>query len=87
MAVKEYKAVSAVGGQLVVRAYYSATAHDVKRFREAVRADLPHPLLSVYVDGGSEFMAEFEQARQDLDRTEGALTPLRAAAPQATVEP
>ena len=86
MAVKEFKAVSAVGKQLVARVYYNATANNANRFLEAVRAVLPHPLLSVRVDGGSEFMAEFEQACQDLDRTEGTLTPLRAAAPQATVE-
>ena len=50
----------------MARAYSRATAHNAKRFLEAVRNDLPHPLLSVQVDGGSEFRADFEQACQAL---------------------
>ena len=64
--LKEFKAISPVGKQLVARAYSRATAHNAKRFLEAVRNDLPHPLLSVQVDGGSEFRADFEQACQAL---------------------
>ena len=64
--LKEFKAVSPVGKQLVARAYTRATAHSAKRFLEALQADLPHPLLSIQVDGGSEFMAGFEQACQEL---------------------
>ena len=47
---------------------------------------LPFPLLSVQVDGGSEFMAGFEDACEELRRTEGALTPARPAAPEAPME-
>ena len=64
--LKEFKAVSPLGKQLVARAYARATAHSAKRFLQAVQADLPHPLLSIQVDGGSEFMADFEQACRDL---------------------
>ena len=64
--LKEFKAVSPVGKQLVARAYSRATAHNAKRFLAAVQADLPHRLVSIQVDGGSEFMADFEQACQDL---------------------
>ena len=64
--LKEFKAVSPVGKQLVARVYSRATARNAKRFLDAVRADLPHDLLSVQVDGGSEFRAAFEQACEAL---------------------
>ena len=64
--LKEFKAVSPVGKQLVARVYSRATARNAKRFPDAVRADLPHDLLSVQVDGGSEFRAAFEQACEEL---------------------
>ena len=50
---------------------------EAKRFLEAVRADLPHPLPSVQVDDGSEFMADFELARQDLGIPLHVLPPRR----------
>ena len=66
--LKEFKTISPVGKRLVTRVYYGATANNAKRFLEAVHTDLPHDLFSVPVDGGSEFMADFEQACQDLAR-------------------
>ena len=75
--LKEFKAVSPVGKQLVARAYSRATAHNAKRFLAAVQADLPHPLVSIQVDGGSEFMADFEQACQDLSIPLYVLPPRR----------
>ena len=75
--LKEFKAVSPVGKQLVARAYSRATAHNAKRFLAAVQADLPHPLVSIQVDGGSEFMADFEQACQDLNIPLYVLPPRR----------
>lgn len=75
--LKEFKAVSPIGKQLVARAYSRATAHNAKRFLEAVQADLPHLLVSVQVDGGSEFMADFERACRDLDIPLYVLPPRR----------
>ena len=60
--LKEFKAVSPVGKHPVARAHSRATARNAERLLDAVRAEMPHELLSVQVDGGSEFMAEFEQA-------------------------
>ena len=64
--LKEFKAVSPVGEHMVARAYSRATANNARRLLDAVRADMPHELLSIQVDGGSEFMAEFEAAREEL---------------------
>ena len=64
--LKEFKAVSPVGKQMVVQVSGRATARNAKRFLETVRAQLPFPLVSAQVDGGSEFRADFEQACEDL---------------------
>ena len=79
--LKEFKAVSPVGKQMVVQVFSRATARNAKRFLETVRAQLPFPLVSAQVDGGSEFRADFEQA---LRRTEDP--PLRAAAQAAPTQ-
>ena len=47
---------------MAARACSRATASNARRFPDAVRNDLPHRLAAVQVDGGSEFMARFEQA-------------------------
>ena len=54
-----------------------ATARNAQRFLQAVIEDLPFPLHSVQVDGGSEFRAEFEQASQQLDIPQFVLPPRR----------
>ena len=56
----EFRAVSPVGKHMVTRVYSRATARNARRFLQAVIEDLPFPLHSVQVDGGSEF----EQACQ-----------------------
>lgn len=60
--IKEFKAVCPITRQLVTRAYSSATAHNARRFLAVLCRELPIPVRSIQVDGGSEFMAEFEQA-------------------------
>ena len=60
--IKEFKAVSPVDKFMVTQSYSRATSHNAKRFLQTVIDELPYPLLSIQVDGGSEFMAEFEQA-------------------------
>ena len=64
--LKEFKAVSPIGKQMVVQAFSRATAHNARRFLETVRNQLPFPLVSAQVDGGSEFRADFEQACKEL---------------------
>ena len=41
--LKEFKATCPIGKQLVARVYSRATAHNARRFLEAVREDLPYP--------------------------------------------
>ena len=60
--IKEFKAVSPVDKFMVTRSYSRATARNAECFLRDVIDDLPYSLLSIQVDGGSEFMAEFEQA-------------------------
>lgn len=58
--LKAFKAISPVGKWRGARVYARAPARSATRFLEAVAADMP--LHSVPGDGGSEFMAEFEQS-------------------------
>lgn len=46
----------------VVEAYRSATAGNAKKFLETLLSRAPFPVRGIQVDGGSEFMAEFEEA-------------------------
>lgn len=49
----------------VVEAYRSATAGNAKKFLNTLLQRAPYPVKAIQVDGGSEFMAEFEQACAD----------------------
>jgi transposase InsO family protein len=49
----------------VLQACKRATANNAKRFLETVQERMPFQVKAVQVDGGSEFMAEFEQACQE----------------------
>ena len=64
--IKEFKAVCPTSKQMVMRAYSTATALNAKRFLNGLIKDLPFPLRSIQVDGGSEFRAEFEDACKEL---------------------
>ena len=75
--LKEFKALSPIDKQLVARAFSRATAGNAKRFLEIVREELPFPLISVQVDGGSEFRADFERACEELDIALFVLPPKR----------
>jgi putative transposase len=46
----------------VVEAYRSATAGNARKFLNTLLERTPFPVRGIQVDGGSEFMAEFEQA-------------------------
>jgi len=46
--------------------YGDATSHSAKKFLLELLDNLPFPIISIQVDGGSEFMGEFEAACLDL---------------------
>src|SRR3989304_2790046 len=48
----------------VLEAHSRATAHAAAGFLDTVLARMPFSVKAIQVDGGSEFMAEFETARQ-----------------------
>ena len=76
--IKEFKAVGPTRKQMVMRAYRSATAVNAKRFLQDLIKDLPFPPISIQVDGGSEFMAEVENACQSLQIPLYVLPPKRS---------
>ncbi len=49
----------------VVEAYRSATAGNARKFLNTLIERAPFPIRGIQVDGGSEFMAQFEQACAD----------------------
>jgi transposase InsO family protein len=59
---KHFTARDMVSRWDVLQACSRATANNARVFLETVQERLPFPLKAVQVDGGSEFMAEFEQA-------------------------
>ena len=75
--LKEFKAVSPIGKQMVARVYSCATARNATRFLLDLISTLPFPLRSVQVDGGSEFRADFEQACDKLNIPLFVLPPKR----------
>ena len=64
--VKEFRAVCPVSKFMVTRACSRATAGHARRFLHELLAALPFPLVSIQVDGGSEFMAGFEASCEAL---------------------
>ena len=75
--LKEFRAVCPVSKFMVTRVYSRATAGNARRFLADVVAALPFPLLSIQVDGGSEFMADFEDACEGLGIPLHVLPPRR----------
>lgn len=63
--VKDFKAACPVTKMMVTEVYYQATSNTAKQFLEKMQREFPFPIKSIQVDGGSEFMAEFEQACQE----------------------
>jgi len=60
--VKHFTAYDPVAKWTVARGYERATATSAARFLDKLQADMPFPVRGIQVDGGSEFMAEFETA-------------------------
>ena len=74
--LKEFRAVCPTTRHMVARVFSRATANNAKRFLQTMAKAMPFPIASIQVDGGSEFMADFEQACED------GRIPLRVLPPQ-----
>lgn len=62
--VKQFTAVDRLSRWSVAMAAARATAASAARFLDKLAAVLPFPITAIQIDGGSEFMAEFEAACQ-----------------------
>jgi putative transposase len=60
--IKHFTAYDPVAKWTVAKAAARATAKAASLFLDKVIAEMPFPVKAVQVDGGSEFMAEFEEA-------------------------
>jgi putative transposase len=63
--IKQFTAYDPFAKWTVAKPYKRATAKNAAEFLARVRAQMPHPVRAVQIDGGSEFMAEFERACAD----------------------
>ena len=64
---RQFTAIDVVSRCAVVGVRSRATAGTAREFLDEVVARMPFPVQAIQVDGGSEFMAEFEQACQDKE--------------------
>jgi putative transposase len=60
--VKHFEAACPVTKMVMAQAYSRAGALNAKKFLELLIRKLPFPIQSIQVDGGSEFMSNFEDA-------------------------
>jgi len=65
--IRHFTGYCPVARWTVGKAYNRATAASATLFLDKLKADLPFKLEGIQVDGGSEFMAEFEAACQAKD--------------------
>jgi len=63
--VKHFDAYDVFAKWTVAKPYAQATAANAADFLHKVTAEMPWPIKAIQIDGGSEFMAEFETACQD----------------------
>ncbi|MCY3705990.1 MAG: helix-turn-helix domain-containing protein [Gammaproteobacteria bacterium] len=75
--VKEFRAICPVTKFMATRVYARATAGNARRFLLDLLGTLPFPLRSIQVDGGSEFMAQFEDTCQEFQIPLRVLPPRR----------
>ena len=64
--IKHFKAVCPITKLSVEQAYKRATASVAADFLQSIRKQFPFVVCSIQVDGGSEFMGEFEEACKKL---------------------
>jgi putative transposase len=60
--IKHFTAYDPIAKWTVGQAFNRATAHAAARFLDKVIGDMPVPPKAIQVDGGCEFMAQFEEA-------------------------
>ena len=60
--IKHFSAICPTTKYMVNQAYKEATSTNATDFLQRMKEQLPFPILSIQVDGGSEFMAYFEEA-------------------------
>lgn len=60
--VKHFQATCPISKITVAQAYTQATSTVAAKFLKQMRAQMPFPIRSIQVDGGSEFMKDFETA-------------------------
>ena len=65
--VKHFHAICPTTRYIVGQAYRSATSNNAADFLKQMLQELPFPVISIQVDGGSEFMGAFERAAKELD--------------------
>ena len=63
--VKHFDAYDVFAKWTVAKPYAQATAANAADFLQKVTAEMPWPIKAIQIDGGSEFMAEFETACRD----------------------
>jgi len=63
--LKQFTAQDVVSRWDVLEVHSRATATTAAQFLATLKARLPFPLRAIQVDGGSEFMAQFEEACQE----------------------
>jgi putative transposase len=62
--LKHFNAVCPTTKYAVYKSYKTASSHNAADFLEHMKAQFPFPITSIQVDGGSEFMGDFEKACQ-----------------------
>ena len=65
LSIKHFDAYDVHAKWTVAKPYRTATASNAADFLAKVTAEMPWPIKAIQIDGGSEFMAEFEQACAD----------------------
>ena len=73
--IKEFRAVDPITRISISRIYSSANAINAREFLKEVIFELDFPIESIQVDGGSEFMAEFEDYCEEMGRKLYVLPP------------
>ena len=63
---KDFQAWDTTSKYVDAEVFTNATSHSAKKFLYQLVENAPFKITSVQVDGGSEFMAEFEQACADI---------------------
>jgi transposase InsO family protein len=67
LVLKQFTARDVISRWDVIEVYSVATARTASRFLDALKERSPFPIRAIQVDGGSEFMGEFETACQGSD--------------------